>query len=279
MQLFTRIDALREFRNECRMKQRRVALVPTMGYLHEGHLSLARLAAASSDVVIVSIFVNPTQFNNPADLATYPRDLKRDLDLLEKEDFKIVFAPHEDELYAEGFQSWVNVARLTETLEGAHRPGHFQGVATVVSMLFNAVAPDAAVFGEKDFQQLRVIEQLVKDLKFPVEIIRAPIVREDDGLALSSRNVRLSPEERSSALLISKGLFEARALFQKGERNGSKLTAVVHSQLSQSPLIAPEYVELVREDDLTPIAQAAPGARILLAATVGKVRLIDNLSL
>lgn len=257
----------------------RVGFVPTMGYLHEGHLSLVRLAKGCSDKVIVSIFVNPTQFNDPQDYAKYPIDLPRDSRLLEQEQVDLLYTPSRESLYGSDFQSWVEVAELCREHEGAARPGHFRGVSTVVAMLFNLVQPDVAVFGEKDFQQLRIIEQMVEDLKFPLEIVRGPTVREADGLAMSSRNVRLSKAARPAALLLSQGLFSARTSFAAGQKNAARLCATVQDFLERSSLINPEYVRVVDEQDLKTLELVKDRARLILAAFVDGVRLIDNIEL
>lgn len=256
-----------------------IGFVPTMGYLHEGHLSLVHLARTRSDVTFASIFVNPTQFNNPKDLETYPRDIPRDLSMLESAQTYGVFMPTPQWMYGPRFETWVNLEQLPLPHEGAHRPGHFRGVSTVVTMLFNVVQPDVAVFGEKDFQQLRIIERMVEDLKFPIQIIRGPLVREADGLAMSSRNVRLTPEARQKALGISRGLRSAHAAFKKGEREASALRELVRHELAQ-PGISIEYIELVEEQMLQPVQQVQhEPARMLVAAVVGGVRLIDNMAM
>lgn len=272
------LKSLREARAEL---SGTVALVPTMGYLHEGHLSLVRLASEKADHVIVSIFVNPIQFNNQDDLARYPRDLDRDIELLEQcgQKVALVFAPTLYDMYPPGFQTSVEVSGLTGVLEGVHRPGHFKGVTTVVTLLFNMVQPQYAVFGEKDFQQLRVIEQMVADLRMSVEIVRAPLMREKDGLAMSSRNVNLSPEAREASLKLSAALNEALDLFRSGERGVAELKRVVHERLEGDPLIQVEYVEIADGVTLESIVSAKEHDRLLIAAFVGGVRLIDNISL
>lgn len=272
------IATMRSFVAAARRRGQRVGFVPTMGYLHEGHLSLVRRAAEESDVVVASIFVNPTQFNNPDDLQRYPRDIPRDLDLLRSVGTAAVFLPTPELMYGAGYQSWVNLTELTAPLEGAHRPGHFQGVTTVVAMLFHIVEPDCAVFGEKDFQQLRIIERMVEDLKFRVEIIRGALIRDPDGLALSSRNVRLSAESRRAALGISRGLRGAVALYRGGERSAHALRAAVLAELAD-PGVLVDYVAVAEERTLREVALVTEPARILVAATVGGVRLIDNTAL
>jgi len=272
------IASMRSFVAAARRRGERIGFVPTMGYLHEGHLSLVRRAAADSDVVVASIFVNPTQFNNPEDLQKYPRDIPRDLDMLRSVGTGAVFLPTPEMMYGAGYESWVNLTDLTSPLEGAHRPGHFQGVTTVVSMLFNIVEADCAVFGEKDFQQLRIIERLVEDLKFRVTVIRGALVRDPDGLAMSSRNVRLSPESRARALGISRGLRAAVGAYRGGERRAEPLRQLVLRELA-SPDINIDYVAVAHERTLREVESVSEPARILVAATVGGVRLIDNMAL
>jgi pantoate--beta-alanine ligase len=272
------IESIRRFVAEARASHRRIGFVPTMGYLHEGHLSLVRRAAAESDIVVASIFVNPTQFNNPEDLKKYPRDIPRDLQLLESVGTAAVFLPTPEMIYGPGFQTWVNLNELPLPFEGAHRPGHFQGVATIVSILFNLVEADCAVFGEKDFQQLRIIERMVADLKFRVRIIRGELVRDPDGLAMSSRNVRLTPESRAVALGISRGLRGAVDLFGAGERRAKVLRERVAAELS-GPLAEVDYISVADEATLLEVESVTTPARLLVAATIGGVRLIDNMAL
>jgi pantoate--beta-alanine ligase len=272
------IATVRSFVTAARRRGQRIGFVPTMGYLHEGHLSLVRRAALDSDVVVASIFVNPAQFNNPEDLEKYPRDIPRDLEMLRSVGTAAVFLPTPEMMYGAGFESWVNLTDLTSPLEGAHRPGHFQGVTTVVSMLFNIVEADCAVFGEKDFQQLRIIERLVEDLKFRVEVIRGALVRDPDGLAMSSRNVRLSPESRAQALGISRGLRAAVAAYRAGERRAESLRHLVLRELA-GPDVRVDYVAVALERTLREVETVTEPARVLVAATVGGVRLIDNSAL
>ena len=282
------INTAETLRNELRSLRRQgatIGFVPTMGYLHEGHLSLVRLADKHCTHVFVSIFVNPAQFNDSQDYEKYPIDLARDSKLLAQENVHALFVPGRDTVYGQSnsrdgaFQSWVDVTQLSREHEGACRPGHFRGVSTVVAILFNLLQPDFAVFGEKDFQQLRLIEQMVSDLKFNLSILRAPLVREDDGLAMSSRNVRLSPEARKAALLLSQGLLAAKEEFSKGDRDSARLCRVVHEYLSTSSLIKPEYIKAVDEDRLSELSTIVRPARIILAADVDGVRLIDNIAL
>jgi len=272
------IDLIRGYVAGARSRGLRVGFVPTMGYLHEGHLSLVRRAALESDLVIASIFVNPTQFNNPEDLKKYPRDIPRDLELLRSVGTAAVFLPTPEMIYGGGYQSWVNLTGLTTPLEGAHRPGHFQGVTTVVSILFNLVEADCAVFGEKDFQQLRIIERMVEDLKFRVKIIRGELIRDPDGLAMSSRNVRLSPESRATALGIIRGLRAASAAFSAGERRSRALRDLVARELP-APDAVIDYIAVADEEHLNEVELVTAPSRVLVAATIGGVRLIDNIAL
>ncbi len=255
-----------------------VGLVPTMGYLHEGHLSLVRRARAECDSVVVSIFVNPTQFGPGEDLERYPRDTDRDLRLLEEAGVDVVFMPSVDEMYPPGFEEWVEVTGpLTERLEGAARPGHFRGVTTVVARLFRVVRPDRAYFGQKDAQQLRVIRRMVQQEELPVTIVPMPIVREPDGLAMSSRNVYLSPEERGAALALSGALRHARRLvMEDGVTDATLVKVAVRRILQQQPAVHAEYVSVSDEATLEEVTSIDRPAMVLVAAKVGSTRLIDN---
>ena len=257
-----------------------LGLVPTMGYLHRGHLSLVERARAENDHVAVSVFVNPTQFGPNEDLSRYPRDLARDLELLAPYHVDLVWTPTPEAMYPAGFQTWVNVEQVSAPLEGKQRPGHFRGVATVVAKLFNAFTPDRAYFGQKDAQQVVVIRRMVRDLNFPLEIVTCPIVREPDGLALSSRNVYLSAEERQAATVLSRALRAAEAAFAAGERDADTLRAVVSSTLAAEPLAREEYVSAADPETLAELETiGAAGALLSLAVRVGKTRLIDNVVL
>jgi pantoate--beta-alanine ligase len=248
-----------------------------MGYLHEGHLSLVRRARADNDHVVVSIFVNPTQFGPNEDLDRYPRDEERDLQLLEAERADIVFIPSADEIYPSGFDEWVEVAGpVAERLEGAHRPGHFRGVTTVCARLFRIVRPDRAYFGQKDAQQLRVIRQMVQEQRIPVDIIPMPIVREPDGLAMSSRNVYLSPEQRKAAVALSRGLAAGRAAVSAGATDANDIRRAVEDVLNAEELIGVDYVSISDEHSLEELNAISRPALILLAARLGITRLIDN---
>jgi pantoate--beta-alanine ligase len=269
-------DEVRAFVREARAAGETVALVPTMGYLHEGHLSLVDRARETADRVMMSIFVNPLQFGPTEDLARYPRDLERDLEMARGRGVDLVFAPSVDEMYPQGEpQVSVIPGALAERMEGAIRPGHFRGVLTVVAKLFGIFHPDVAVFGQKDFQQAALIRRMALDLDLGVRVEVAPIVREPDGLAMSSRNVYLSTEERERALALSRGLERCRALFAAGERDAEALRASLWNALSV-PGVEPEYAEAADPLTLEPVAQAAPGTVLLVAARVGRTRLIDN---
>jgi pantoate--beta-alanine ligase len=274
----------REWQRRCRAARqagRRVALVPTMGYLHEGHASLlreARRLAGPGGLALATIFVNPTQFGPREDLSRYPRDLPGDLARCDDAGIDWVLAPAPEAVYHPLHQTWVEVEGLTEGLCGASRPGHFRGVATVVTKLLLLSRPDVALFGEKDWQQLQVIRALVRDLDLDVEIAGMPIVREADGLALSSRNAYLSPEGRVQALALSRTLFAAQERCARGERGAEGLRARAAAELGAAG-VRVDYVEVVHPETLRPVAEAAPGSRMLVAGFVGATRLIDNVSL
>ena len=253
-----------------------VGLVPTMGYLHAGHLSLARRARAECASVAASIFVNPTQFAPTEDLAKYPRDLPRDLALLESAGVGLVWTPTSEGMYPPSYQTWVDVEKLTQRLEGAVRPTHFRGVTTVVAKLFNAVQPDKAYFGQKDAQQAAVIRRMVEDLNFPVDIIVCPIVREADGLAMSSRNVYLSPEERKGATVLFRGLTAAKAAYEQGERSAAALRRIVEEMIATEPLAKLQYVSCADYDTLAELETVSRKALLSMAVYFGKTRLIDN---
>jgi pantoate--beta-alanine ligase len=250
-----------------------------MGFLHEGHLELIRAAKKKAKIVVVSIFVNPTQFLPGEDLDRYPRDFAGDRRKAASAGADAIFAPEAAEMYPEGFQTFVEVSQITRDFCGAARPGHFRGVATVVAKLFNIVQPDLAFFGEKDYQQLQCVRRLVHDLDFAVQIVGIPTVREADGLAMSSRNVYLSPEERNRALAISRGLLKARRMFAAGERDSSELTAVVLDILRNQAGLDVEYVAVCHPETLERLPAIDREAVILVAARVGKTRLIDNVRL
>ncbi len=287
MNLFKSIQELRTHLYQQRLQDRSVALVPTMGALHRGHMSLIERARKEADIVAVSIFVNPAQFNNSEDLAKYPRTLETDASLCEAAGVNILFAPDAEEIYPGGLGQAISsagVSRVTPSacskgLCGKTRPGHFEGVTTVVSILFNIFQPDIAVFGEKDYQQLKVIEAMVRELHFQVGIVGAPLVRDADGLALSSRNERLSAAERGRALNIPRALLAAKENFDSGVRDAGELVKQVSALLTAEKEISIDYVEVVDCDSLEPLNKISTNAQLLVAAFVGKVRLIDNIRL
>jgi pantoate--beta-alanine ligase len=256
-----------------------IGFVPTMGYLHEGHLTLVRTARELADSVVVSIFVNPTQFGPSEDLATYPRDLERDVALLEDAGADIVFAPEAPDVYPRGFATVVHVQRLGETLCGAFRPGHFDGVCTVVAKLFEIIRPDLSVFGQKDGQQAAIIERMVEDLGMDVQVIRGPTVREPDGLALSSRNAYLSNEERAEAPVLHAALEHGRSLYDSGETDAAKVLEEVRAMIEAKPHAEVQYVSAVDWKSLDDVAELRAGTMLVLAVFFGKTRLIDNLVL
>ncbi|TEU04200.1 MAG: pantoate--beta-alanine ligase [Dehalococcoidia bacterium] len=253
-----------------------VGFVPTMGYLHEGHLALVRHARTETLTVIASIFVNPTQFGPQEDFATYPRDPERDLALLEKENVGVVFMPSAQEMYPQGFSSSVAVEGITERLEGKPRPGHFMGVTTVVAKLFNIVQPDRAYFGQKDAQQLAVIRKMVSDLNMNLEIVAVPTVREPDGLAMSSRNTHLSPEERKAAPVLWKALCLARGHWENGEKDAARLRQEMTTLIEREPFAQIEYVSVADPETLEELEKVDSQALVSLAVRIGGTRLIDN---
>jgi pantoate--beta-alanine ligase len=256
-----------------------VGFVPTMGYLHEGHLALVKQARVENSVVVASIFVNPTQFGPTEDFKTYPRDTERDLAMLRKERTGIVFMPPAEEIYPEGFNSWVEVEKITDRLEGSCRPGHFKGVATVVTKLFNIVEPTRAYFGQKDAQQALVIKKMVADLNLNLEVIVSPTVRESDGLAMSSRNVYLNPQEREAATVLFKALTLAQNLWEQGESNAETIRQKMTVLIGKEPLAKIEYVSIADAQTLEELAKIDRPALASLAVRFGKTRLIDNMLL
>lgn len=270
---------MRAASRDLRRAGKRLGFVPTMGALHEGHLSLVRAARASCDAVAASIFVNPTQFGPNEDLAKYPRTFDRDRELLEREGVKLLFAPSVEEMYPAGAMTWVTVEGLSDKLDGRSRPGHFRGVATVVAKLFHVVEPDAAFFGQKDAAQVAVIRRMVRDLNLPVQIVVCPIVREPDGLAMSSRNAYLNPEQRKQALILRRSLARMQELADAGERNAGKLMAAGREELAREKSVCLDYLEIVDPDTLDPLPDISGGALAAVAAFVGSTRLIDNILL
>jgi pantoate--beta-alanine ligase len=256
-----------------------IGLVPTMGYLHEGHLSLVRIAKRKSDVLVVSVFVNPTQFGPKEDFGRYPRDFKKDSLLLEKEGCDYVFAPGVEDMYPEGYSTFLKVEEITRILEGAERLGHFRGVTTIVAKLFNIIQPDISVFGQKDAQQAVVLKKMVDDLDYGIKIIIGPTVREKDGLALSSRNRYLSKEQRRQAPVLYQSLQEARRLINKGERSPGKIMARMRNMIRKQPLAELEYIAVTNTNTLKPLNKIKGEVLISLAVRFGKARLIDNIKL
>ena len=279
MQIFRTITDMRAASRAARREGKRVGFVPTMGALHEGHLSLVRAAKSQCDVVVASIFVNPLQFGPKEDLAKYPRDFDRDCELLKKEGVDFLFAPPVEEMYPAGAVTHVTVEGLTDRLCGRSRPGHFRGVTTVVAKLFHIVEPDVAFFGQKDAAQLAIIRQMVRDLNFAVEIEACPIVREPDGLAMSSRNAYLNPEERKAALALYRALKRLQELFDQGERNAARLIEAGKAAFTGEEVARLDYLEIVDFDSLESLAEVKRTALAAVAGFVGTTRLIDNLML
>lgn len=276
MQIIETVYAMRDWSERERREGRRIALVPTMGFLHEGHLSLVRAAKKRADRVAVSIFINPIQFGPGEDFSAYPRDFQLDCQLLETEKIDIVFHPALAEMYPDGAETFVEVEKLSLPLCGATRPGHFRGVATAVAKLFNVIRPHVAIFGEKDFQQLQVIRKMVRDLNMEVEILGHPIVREADGLAMSSRNAYLTPDQRRAAVSLSRSLCKAERLVRRGETSAQSLLSLVRAELAKEPLADVEYVKLCDSETLIDIETIRRTALLALAVRFGKARLIDN---
>jgi pantoate--beta-alanine ligase len=277
MEIINRRARMASLARKIRRENKTIGFVPTMGALHEGHLKLVEEARQMCDIVIVSIFVNPAQFNEKEDFSKYPRDLTSDAALLTEYKVDYIFAPDRQEIYPAGFSTYVTVEDLSEKLEGASRPGHFRGVATVVTILFNTIRPDFAVFGQKDAQQVAVIRRLTQDLGFDTEIVVLPTVREETGLAMSSRNALLSDEERQKASVIYRSLREAKIAAKNGERNASTLAQIVQKTIEAEPLAQIDYVAVVDNETLEPIEKIAENpVLIAVAARFGKVRLIDN---
>lgn len=269
------IDEMKKICRELR-KEKTIGFVPTMGYLHEGHLSLVRRSKKENDITVVSIFVNPTQFGPNEDYNSYPRNLNRDASLLEKEDVDYVFIPEIEQMYPKDYSTYINEESLSRHLCGRSRPGHFRGVCTVVTKLFNIVKPNRAYFGQKDAQQFRVIRRMVRDLNMDVEVIECPIVREPDGLAMSSRNIYLSTEERNQALALNRSLKIAENLYRSGEKNTERMKEKIVQYLSSFDKIKIDYVEIVSEETLEPVEKIEGKVVVAIAAWVGKARLIDN---
>ncbi len=286
LKICTTIQEMRAASRAVRRAGKRLGFVPTMGALHQGHISLVRAARVSSDVVAASIFVNPTQFGPNEDLAKYPRSFDRDREMLEREGVELLFAPPVEEMYPTSGSSvrptqitWVTVEELSDKLDGRSRPGHFRGVTTVVAKLFHAVEPDAAFFGQKDAAQVAIIRRMVRDLNLAVEIVVCPIVREADGLAMSSRNAYLDTEQRKRALVLHRSLMRVKGLAEAGERNAAKLLAAGRKEVVRENLVRLDYFVIVNPETLDPIENVSGGALVAVAAFVGSTRLIDNIVL
>jgi pantoate--beta-alanine ligase len=273
------LGTVREMRAACRAIRsggQSLGLVPTMGALHAGHIALVRAAREQCGIVVASIFVNPTQFGPNEDFAKYPRTFEQDCALLEQEGVALVFAPQPEEMYPPGGSTFVEVEGVGDRLDGASRPGHFRGVATVVAKLFQIAVPDKAFFGQKDAAQIAVLRRMVRDLNFDLELVVCPTVREPDGLALSSRNRYLSPEERTRALVLSRALNAISAAYRAGEKHAARLLEAGRSVIASEPEVRIDYLEIVDWDTLLPLTEARAGALVALAAHVGNTRLIDN---
>lgn len=277
MRLFTTVVEIKEYLRRQQAAGKSVGLVPTMGYLHEGHLSLIRRAVAETDIPVISVFVNPIQFGPSEDLGKYPRDLQRDLEVIRETGAEVVFNPSMAEMYGTDYLTYVRVEKITETLCGVSRPGHFQGVATVVNKLFNIVRPDKAYFGQKDAQQALVIRKMVKDLNMDVEVVVCPIVREADGLAMSSRNTYLNAEERRQAVALYQALLAAKAMIEQGERDAHRVKRHMEELIHRQPLANVDYISVVDPESLREITEISGAVLLALAVKFGATRLIDNL--
>lgn len=275
MKIVSTIEEVRAQVKEWKKEGQSIGFVPTMGYLHEGHMSLID-AAGENDRVVVSIFVNPMQFGPTEDLASYPRDLEHDAKLCEEHGVDLIFHPTPEEMYGDQFYSYVDMDVLTKELCGLSRPVHFRGVCTVVTKLFNIVTPDRAYFGQKDAQQLAVIKRMVKDLNMPLTITGCPIIREEDGLAKSSRNTYLSPEERKAALVLSRSIFLGKEMVEKGERDCKRILAAMTEEIEKEPLAKIDYVKIVDLDTMQQVEKIDRGILAAIAVYIGKTRLIDN---
>ncbi len=279
MRVVKDIGEMQSLADSFRREGKVIAFVPTMGYFHQGHLRLFEEGRRRGDVLVVSLFVNPIQFGQGEDYATYPRDLERDMRMAGEAGVDLLFTPSEEDMYPEGFQTYVTVEEVTRNLCGAFRPNHFRGVATVVTKLFHIVKPHVAIFGEKDYQQLVTIRRMVGDLNMDIEIVGVPTVREEDGLAVSSRNAYLSPEERRVASLLFRALKEGERLYSEGERDGGRIARAVREILEREPLIRVEYVKVCDPERLEDVRTVEGRALLALAARIGRARLIDSIIL
>lgn len=278
MQVAKTIREVRAWTKLARSEGKTIGFVPTMGYFHEGHLDLMRRAKTECDLCVVSLFVNPTQFGPSEDFRQYPRDFTRDAAMAESVGVDLLFAPEAEEIYPQDFQTWVEVTGITQRLEGAARPGHFRGVATICTKLFNIVQADRAYFGKKDYQQLKVIQRMVKDLNIPIEIVPCETTREPDGLAMSSRNVYLNPEERQAATVLYRALCAGRDAILAGERDALKVQKLIEQVIATKPLVKSEYVDVADAETLEPLQELKGEVLLSLAARVGIARLIDNVT-
>lgn len=276
MKIIRSPQKMQQISKKIHLQKKTIGFVPTMGYLHQGHLNLIKIARQKSDVVVVSIFVNPIQFGPKEDLLSYPRDFKRDRKLLAKEKVDYIFYPNAKAMYPKNYATFIELPSLSNVLCGKSRPGHFKGVATVVAKLFNIVQPDLAVFGQKDAQQAVIIKQMTKDLNFPIKIIVAPTTREKDGLAMSSRNIYLSKTERAQATVLHHALKHAQKMIKDGEKNAHKIKALMEELIESMPDAKIDYIEIVNADNLQPIKEIKGKVLIALAVKFGKARLIDN---
>jgi len=278
VRLIKKIGEMRRYVEEKRKANRTIGLVPTMGCFHEGHLSLIRKARKECDEVIVSIFVNPTQFGEGEDYQSYPRDFERDIALSEKEKVDVIFAPSVNDMYPKDYSTFVQVeGRLSSILEGASRPVHFRGVCTILTKLFNIINPDLSFFGEKDYQQASIVKKMVEDLNVSTRIVLLPTIREKDGLAMSSRNSYFNEGERKAATILYRSLREARKWIEQGEKNPFQITHKMRNFITKEPLARIDYIAIVDSDSLEEVSEAKEGDLILLAVYIGKVRLIDNM--
>ena len=276
MEVVKTVEEVREIVSEWRSQGLTIGLVPTMGFLHEGHQSLIQRSASENDCTVVSVFVNPIQFGPNEDLEAYPRDLNRDMKAVEEAGGDIIFNPDPSEMYPDHFTSFIDTTETTELLCGAVRPIHFRGVCTVVGKLFNIVMPDRAYFGQKDAQQLATVKRFVRDLNFPLDIVACPIIREIDGLAKSSRNTYLNPEERKAALILSQSLKKGKEAIDNGERDSQKVISIIRENLEKEPLARIDYVEVVDFENIQRIARIEGETLVAIAVYIGKTRLIDN---
>ena len=278
MELVTDPKELQSYLDQLRVEGKTIGLVPTMGFLHQGHISLIERAVTENDVIITTIFVNPLQFSANEDLSTYPRNIEKDTELCLKAGTNALFTPAVEEMFCDTVLTSISVNNLSSVLEGVSRPTHFSGVATVVSKLFNIVGPCRAYFGEKDWQQLQIIRKMVIDLSYPVEVIGCPIIRDDDGLALSSRNVYLSSEEREIASIIPQALQNAHERIRAGEKNTQPIKEIISKHILSSSQISVDYIEVVNGESLEPVIQVDEETRVLIAVRIGTTRLIDNIN-